>query len=378
MGTNNYSKQIAYYLDFCMRIGFKEKNQIAINNILDDIINLFKYLHSKDVFQIETEKLMYERLIKSTTISINNKKNFVNKFKKEVDLSFVNKMINMLSDLENSEKDMEEYNKTSNKGKTNEIKFNVKVIQPSSWELNNEHLIEFNLPKLFSSCINDFENYYLGKYINYKLKWYLSISSLEIQYLYLKNNNTSISTLPQVLILLELEKKKSLSIKELAQALNCDTKIIKNSIEGLIYNSSFNPKCQNVKGVLISTTTTSKDLNDEDKIEINLIFSPTKKNFNTIPMLKKKTIEEIKTEEEESEEYYRIFRNNIIQATIIRIIKSKKEQATSHDWLVNETINQIDGFMAKPDMIKDNIKNLIEKHLIKKSEKFEQSYEFVI
>ena len=137
MGTNNYSKQIAYYLDFCNGIGFKEKNQITINNILDDIIDLFKYLQSKDVFQIETEKLMSERLIKSTTISINNEKNFVNKFKKEVDLSFVNKMINMLSDLENSEKDIEEYNKTSNKGKTNEIKFNVKVIQPSSWELNN-------------------------------------------------------------------------------------------------------------------------------------------------------------------------------------------------------------------------------------------------
>ena len=34
--------------------------------------------------------------------------------------------------------------------------------------------------------------------------------------------------------------------------------------------------------------------------------------------------------------------------------------------------------MAKPDMIKDNIENLIEKHLIKKSEKFEQCYEFVI
>ena len=95
-------------------------------------------------------------------------------------------------------------------------------------------------------------------------------------------------------------------------------------------------------------------------------------------MLKKKTIEEIKTEEEESEEYYRICRNNIIQATMIRIIKSKNEQATSHDWIVNETINQIDGFMAKPDMIKDNIENLIEKHLIKKSEKFEQCYEFVI
>ena len=377
MGTNYYSKQIANFLDFCMRIGFKEKDQITINNILDDIIDLFKNLPSKDVFLIEAEKLMSERLIKSSTLSINNEKNFVNKFKGEVNLSFVNKMINMLSDFENNEKDIKEYSKTSNKGKPGGIKFNVKVIQPSSLEMRNENLVKFNLPKLFSSCINDFENYYLGKYTNYKLKWYLNISSLEIQYLYLKDINISISTLPQVLILLELENKKSLSIKELAKALNCDIQIIKNSIEGLIFNISFNPNCKSDKGVLISTTTTSKNLNDEDKFEININFSPIKKNFSTIPMSKKKTKEEIKNEEESEEEYYRIYRNNIIQVTIIRIMKSRKEQTTTKDWLVSETINQIDRFMATSDMIEYNIENLIKKHLLKKSENFENCFEIV-
>ena len=94
-------------------------------------------------------------------------------------------------------------------------------------------------------------------------------------------------------------------------------------------------------------------------------------------MSKKKTKEEIKNEEESEEEYYRIYRNNIIQVTIIRIMKSRKEQATTKDWLVSETINQIDRFMATSDMIEYNIENLIKKHLLKKSENFEKCFEIV-
>ena len=60
--------------------------------------------------------------------------------------------------------------------------------------------------------------------------WWLYYSNLEIRYLYLENRYYSISTLPQVLTLLELEKEKTLSIKALAQNLNCNKDIIKKDL----------------------------------------------------------------------------------------------------------------------------------------------------
>ena len=50
MSPNYFPKQIAEYLDYCMRKGFKGKNQATIDSSLDGIIELFKNLQSKDFF----------------------------------------------------------------------------------------------------------------------------------------------------------------------------------------------------------------------------------------------------------------------------------------------------------------------------------------
>ena len=50
MSPNYFPKQIAEYLDHCMRKGFEGKNQATIDSSLDGIIELFKNLQSKDFF----------------------------------------------------------------------------------------------------------------------------------------------------------------------------------------------------------------------------------------------------------------------------------------------------------------------------------------
>ena len=377
MKADYYSKQVAFFLDFCMRAGFKGKDEASISSTLDDIIGLFKNLNTKYVFQKETEKKMSDRLIKGATLSVNNEKNFVSKLKQESDISLVNKMVGMLNDLEKNKQETEDYRRTSSKGTPNGIKFNVQVISNGAWEIDNKHIIKMNLPQLFSTCMEDFEGYYLRRYKEHKLIWYLNISKLEIQYLYLQNRNISISTLPQAIILLALEKAGTKSAKALAKDLECDISIVKDAIEGLIYNKAFNPKCQNDKGVLISTTSNNQSFNDTDEFKINEKFVSVKQKFTTIPMPKKKTEEEIKNEDKTSEEDYKRYRDYLIQSNLTRIMKSRIGQVTTHNWLVSETAKQIDRFKAQPQQIKDNIEKLIEKNYIKRDEKNKGCYEYV-
>jgi DNA-binding MarR family transcriptional regulator len=377
MKTDYYSKQVAFFLDFCMRAGFKGKDAEAISNTLDDIIRLFKNLNTKYVFQKETEKKMSERLIKDATLSINNEKTFVSKLKQESDISLVNKMVGMLSDLDKNKQESENYRNTENKGLPNGIKFNVQVVSNGAWEIENKYMIEIALPPIFSSCVDDFKNYYLSKYREQNLIWYHGVSKLEIQYLYLQNKNISISTLPQVIILLELEKAGTMSIKNLSKNLKCDIGIIKNSIEGLIYNRTFNQKRQIDKGVLISTTAKNDNFNDNDEFKINEKFLCVNKKFNTIPLAKKKSEEEQKNEDKTTEEDYKRYRDYLIQSNLTRIMKSRIGQVTPHNWLVSETAKQIDRFKAQPQQIKDNIEKLIEKNYIKRDEKNKGCYEYV-
>ena len=376
MNSDYYSKQLANFLDYCMRAGFKGKSQEYVDNTLDDIIALFKNLNTKYIFQQITEKRMSERLIKDSTLSINYEKNFISKLKQESDISIVSKMSAMMQDLEANKNETLNYRQTANKGEPNGIKFTVQVISNNAWEVEKKNILEIKLSPLFKSCIDDFEAYYIRKYPEQKLIWYFGFSKVEIQYLYL-NKNISISTLPQILILLELEKSQISSIKQLSEIFGCSTELIKTNIEGLIYNPSFNPRCEKNKGVIICTSNQGDELLDTNEFRINQNFKSVKQKFNTIPMPKKKTEQQLNDEEKASKREYERYEGYLIQSNLIRIMKSRIGQVTTHNWLVSEAIKQIDRLKAQPQQIKENIEKLIEKNCIKRDEKNKGCYEYV-
>lgn len=109
MIKEHYAKQLSNYTDFCMRNGFKGKSQEEIENILNDIIGLFKCLNSKLVFQIEANKKMSDRLIKNVSLSLNTEKNFISKLKQESGVTYVSKMMEMMNDLDKNRKEIDKY-----------------------------------------------------------------------------------------------------------------------------------------------------------------------------------------------------------------------------------------------------------------------------
>ena len=348
MTKDYYAKQLSNYADFCMRSGFKGKSPEEIENILNDIIGLFKCLNSKLVFQTEANKKMSERLIKKVSLSTLSEQSFITKLKQEAGVTYVSKMQEMMSDLEK----------------------NKKETKKSMEKIEIQPFLQF--------CLTDFENFYLNKHQGQKLIWCLGLSKIEIQYLYLKNKNISVSTLPQLLSLLLLEQKKELSLGTIAQMLGCQLNTITTDIQGLVYNPSFNPHGQADKGVILgSFNPETKEFKEGDKISINMNFTSAKVKFNTMPLPQKKSASELKAAEVEEAQITKRYQDNILQATVTRIMKSRIGQQTTHVWLVGETSKQIDLFKAQPQQIKENIEKLIEKNVIKRSDKNRTCYDYI-
>jgi len=377
MKSETYPKLLASYVDHCMRSFFKGKSEKEIDNTLNNIISLYLNMQSKNVFQMVSEEQMAERLAKDLSLSINSEKNFIKKLNQASGEAVICKMKGMINDLEDNKKESENYKNYLNNGTTNGINFNVKIISYSFWDIKKTHILNITLPKLFSSCKDDFEAYYKNKYPERGLTWFLDFSILEIKYLYLANKYLSKSTLPQILILLELEKSKTLSINKLSEILGCSTEIIKNNIRGLIYNSNFNRLCKNDKGVLISVNNKTQDFTDKDEFKINLNFTHDKLKFSTIPMEKKKTEEQINNEEKLTAKQKKKKEDSIIQSNLIRIMKSKIGQVVTHEWLISTTRTQIEMFEAQPPQIKENIEKLIEKGCIKRDPNNRGSYQYI-
>ena len=82
MRKEKFVKELCKYIDYCMKIGFKGKSEEEIENILNDIILIFKCLNSKLEFQIESEKNLSERLLKNESLSITSEKKIDIKIKR--------------------------------------------------------------------------------------------------------------------------------------------------------------------------------------------------------------------------------------------------------------------------------------------------------
>ena len=287
-------------------------------------------------------------------------------------------MSGMVNDLEKNKINTELYKSLDHKGSPNDIKLNVTVVSQHAWEIRKNSMFKIILPKYLSICLEDFENFYVNKYKDQKLIWCLGLSKIEIQYLYLQNKNISISTLPQLLTLLLLEEKGELSLDVISQLLGCQPHIIINDIQGLIYNPSFNQNQSVDRGIIIGTFNgETKEFKESDIISINKNFTCSKMRFTTLPLKKKKSSEEIKKEEIEEQKIIKRYESNIIQATLTRIMKSRIGQKTTHLWLVEETVKQIDLFNVQPQQIKENIEKLIEKNIIKRDEEDRNCYIYI-
>ena len=378
MRKEKFVKELCKYIDYCMKIGFKGKSEEEIENTLNEIISLFKCLDSKLEFQIESEKNLSERLLKNESLSIITEQKLISKLKEEAGVTYVIKMSGMVNDLEKNKINTELYKSLDHKGSPNDIKLNVTVVSQHAWEIRKNSMFKIILPKYLSICLEDFEKFYVNKYKDQKLIWCLGLSKIEIKYLYLQNKNISISNLPQLLSLLLLEEKGELSLDVISQLLGCQPHIIINDIQGLIYNPSFNQNQSVDRGIIIGTFNgETKEFKESDIISINKNFTCSKMRFTTLPLKKKKPSEEIKKEEIEEQKIIKRYESNIIQATLTRIMKSRIGQKTTHLWLVEETVKQIDLFNVQPQQIKENIEKLIEKNIIKRDEEDRNCYIYI-
>jgi hypothetical protein len=378
MNKSFYAKQLSNYTDYCLRVGFKGKSEPEVENTLNEIIGLFKCINTKLVFSIDANSKMSDRLIKNKTISLNYEKKLISKLKQEQGVNYVGKMTQMMNDLDKNRNEIDVYCQLPHKGKPNGIKFNIQIISESAWEINKNLMEKIEMPKFLSFCKDDFETYYKERHANQKIMWCLGLSKLDIQYLCFKNKNISTSTLPQYLILYWLEKYEKLTISRIAELLGCQKKTILTDITGLVYNPTFNPQGVKEKGLILGTfNDQKKEFKENDEIYFNKNFSCSRQKFQTMQLPIKKTAEEEKEAEIEEAQITKKYQDNILQATLTRIMKSRIGQKTTHVWIVNETSKQIDLFRAQPQQIKENIEKLIEKNIMKRAENDRTCYEYI-
>ncbi|KAJ3448449.1 cullin [Anaeramoeba flamelloides] len=353
--TKDFPEQLAKYLDRCFRFTFLSSNEEEIGKIMDSIIIIFSLLNNKDIFKRFYEQFFAKRFLSGSSVSENIEKMMIAKIKKIQGKQFTQKMETMLNDIHNSEQETIDFKKFLTEERENDpitnIVLNFRVLTQGQWPglIKTECQL---IPELQEYC-DIFTGFYIRKHDGRVLTWKFSIGSAEIAYSMNNKKYTLITSTFQMLILLLLHKKnEKISIEEIMEETKIEEPILINCIKPL-----FHPKHK----LLTRAFKKGKGFNKEDQ----LVFYPRFKS-NTRRVMFPRTIrtqekrERLKTIEKIHEE-----RKLIIDATIVRIMKSRK--SLIHNLLITEITSQLaNNFVPSISSIKKRIDSLIEREYIER------------
>lgn len=102
---------LASYLDDFFRRGARRATEAEIEETLEGLLALFRYLRDKDVFEAHYKQLLSRRLLQSRTASVEAEKSFVAKLRAECGQQYTAKLESMFRDLLVADQLMAEFTK---------------------------------------------------------------------------------------------------------------------------------------------------------------------------------------------------------------------------------------------------------------------------
>lgn len=365
--TNKPAELIAKYVDMKLRAGNKEATEEELEQILDKIMVLFRFIHGKDVFEAFYKKDLAKRLLVGKSASVDAEKSMLSKLKQECGGGFTSKLEGMFKDMELS-KDINIAFRQYIEGNANSkdlaqfyaigIDMTVNILTMGYWP--TYPVMEVNIPPQLVEYQNVFTKFYLAKHSGRKLQWQPTLGHCVLKARFDQGPKDLQVSLFQSLVLLLFNDCNEMSLEEILQATNIEDGELRRTLQSLACG----------KARVLTKIPKSREVEDNDKFKFNNEFTAKlfRIKINSIQM--KETNEEQKATEE------RVYqdRQYQIDAAVVRIMKMRK--TLSHNLLISELYKQL-SFPVKPADLKKRIESLIDRDYMERDKDNQNQYNYV-
>ncbi|KAL6068140.1 Cullin 1 [Balamuthia mandrillaris] len=367
---------LARFTDGLLKKSAKNPEEQAMEQLLNDVMTVFKYIEDKDVFQTFYSKNLAKRLIHGASASEDLEGTMIGKLKSACGYEYTSKLQRMFTDMSVSRDLLERFkNHLEESGQDVGVDFNVLVLATGSWPLQPPST-NFTIPKDLEVCEQLFVKFYQAQHSGRKLNWLHQLSKGELKSRYGKSY-TFVTSTYQMGVLLQFNSTDKMTTEELQIATQLTDSTLKNTLLSLIKT-----KVLKMAGAGASSSSDKGgdggDKDEDPTIEkestfmVNVGFRSKRQKVNiNIPIRQAR--------EEESKETHKAVeedRKLQIQAAIVRIMKMRKR--LQHSALISEVISQLQTrFKPRVQVIKKCIDILIEKEYLERVEGQKDMYSYV-
>ncbi|KAH9253526.1 hypothetical protein BASA81_008573 [Batrachochytrium salamandrivorans] len=370
--TVKCASYLALYTDELLtgkRVGEEDNLDLQLDRVMD----LFRHLADKDVFE-EYYKLSFaKRLLGQKSLGDDAERSMILKMKTECGHQFTSKLEGMFKDMSSSMQTSLGFPRVDPRYK---LQFTAQVLTSGFWPASVHAAFEAKLPSDMQLIREDFEKYYLGLHSGRKMQWNHALGSCEVKTVsgFVSGEQHEFVVSPVQCILMLLLQSGKQTFAHLVQHSQVPRDEVKRQLISMCVN----------KFQLFNKLQGSKhEFKDEDEYEFNaqfksklrkiripLVIMPSGNNSGSVGMDGPVTLEEHCT----IPGFVSEARNHQMDACLVRIMKSRKRM--DHNQLVSEVLAQLQFKPLIPDL-KKRIEALIEREYLERDLTDPRMYQYL-